>query len=48
MALCVWVTQDVVATLEEKRKVKSAAYYQAKKAVLVRLAPWVEVFLACH
>eukprot|EP01137_Pigoraptor_chileana_P014333 Opistho-2@68832 len=28
-----WKYQDVVKTLEEKRKVKSAAFYQAKKAL---------------
>jgi large subunit ribosomal protein L13Ae len=29
-----WKYQDVVAKLEEKRKAKSAAYYQRKKAVV--------------
>jgi large subunit ribosomal protein L13Ae len=29
-----WKYQDVVATLEEKRKVKSQAYYERKKALL--------------
>lgn len=29
-----WKHQDAVAELEEKRKVKSAAYYQAKKKLI--------------
>ncbi|KAG8534046.1 60S ribosomal protein L16 [Bacidia gigantensis] len=33
-----WKYQDVVKTLEEKRKVKSAAYYELKKAMRRQLA----------
>jgi hypothetical protein len=33
-----WKYQDVVATLEAKRKAKGLAYYNAKKATLVRLS----------
>lgn len=33
-----WKYQDVVARLEERRKVKSAAYYERKKAVRRTLA----------
>ena len=29
-----WKHQDAVAELEEKRKVKSSAYYQAKKKLI--------------
>ena len=32
-----WKYGDVVSTLEEKRKVKSAAYYEQKKKIAVRL-----------
>jgi large subunit ribosomal protein L13Ae len=33
-----WKYQDVVARLEERRKVKGAAYYERKKAVRRQLA----------
>lgn len=33
-----WKYQDVVARLEERRKVKSAAYYERKKAARRQLA----------
>ncbi|TKX23557.1 hypothetical protein C1H76_4069 [Elsinoe australis] len=33
-----WKYQDVVSRLEEKRKVKSAAYYERKKAARKQLA----------
>ena len=33
-----WKYQDVVARLEERRKVKSAAYYERKKATRRQLA----------
>ena len=33
-----WKYQDVVARLEERRKVKSAAYYQRKKTIRKQLS----------